>query len=158
VILICVSTEFFKFIITMPNKKKKITIITHSPRETVALGKEIAATLKRGDVIYLNGDLGSGKTVFAKGVCRGLGIVEEVTSPSFIIATEYKGRVPVSHVDLYRLDTNETVSLPIDEYLLDNGITIIEWADRIRDTDGLRITIEITGKDTREIAIEDFRD
>jgi tRNA threonylcarbamoyladenosine biosynthesis protein TsaE len=141
----------------MPHKKQKITIITHSPRETVALGKEIAATLKRGDVIYLNGDLGSGKTVFAKGVCKGIGVVEEVTSSSFVIATEYKGRVPVSHVDLYRLDQMESASLPVDEYLLDSGITIIEWADRIRDTDGLRVTIQIKGKNTREITIEDFR-
>ncbi|KPJ71844.1 hypothetical protein AMJ52_08290 [candidate division TA06 bacterium DG_78] len=141
----------------MLNKKQRTIVTTHSPQETIALGKNIANRLKQGDVIYLYGDLGSGKTVFTKGVCQGLGVTEEVTSSSFVIATEYKGRVPISHVDLYRLDHVETTSLPIDEYLLDNGITIIEWADRIRDTDGFRVTIEIKGKNTREITIEDFR-
>jgi tRNA threonylcarbamoyladenosine biosynthesis protein TsaE len=141
----------------MPNKKQKTIIITHSPQETVTLGKDVAATLKRGDVLYLYGDLGSGKTVFTKGVCKGLGVTEEVTSSSFVIATEYKGKMPVSHIDLYRLDHRETALLPVDEYLLDNGITIIEWADRIRDAEGLRVTIEIKGKNIREITIEDFR-
>jgi tRNA threonylcarbamoyladenosine biosynthesis protein TsaE len=141
----------------MPDRQQRTIITTHSPQETIALGKDIAATLTRGDVVYLYGDLGSGKTVFTKGVCKGLGVTEEVTSSSFVIATEYTGKVSVSHVDLYRLDDREAASLPIDEYLLDSGITIIEWADRIRDTDGIRVTIEIKGKNTREITIEDFR-
>jgi tRNA threonylcarbamoyladenosine biosynthesis protein TsaE len=141
----------------MPDRQQRTIITTHSPQETIALGKGIAATLTRGDVVYLYGDLGSGKTVFTKGVCKGLGVTEEVTSSSFVIATEYTGKVSVSHVDLYRLDDREAASLPIDEYLLDSGITIIEWADRIRDTDGIRVTIEIKGKNTREITIEDFR-
>jgi tRNA threonylcarbamoyladenosine biosynthesis protein TsaE len=133
--------------------------MTNSPQETMTVGKEVAATLKSGDIIYLYGELGSGKTVFVKGVCRGLGVQEEVTSSSFVIATDYKGRIPVSHIDLYRLEGTDVNALPIDEYFLEKGITIIEWADRIAgDQNGLRVSIAIKGKNKREITIEDFRD
>ena len=131
---------------------------SHSPQETIAIGRQIAATLKLGDVVYLFGDLGSGKTVFVKGICQGLGVKEEVTSSSFVIATEYKGRMPISHIDLYRLDQKNVAALPVDEYLLENGITIIEWADRINIKNGLRVKFDIKGVNTREIVIEEFRD
>jgi len=139
-----------------PRQQKIIT--TNSPRETMAVGRQITKILKIGDIIFLYGDLGSGKTVFAKGVCQGLGVKEEVTSSSFVIVTEYTGMMPVSHIDLYRLNSRDVAELSIDEYILDNGITIIEWADRINDNNGLRIKIEIKGKNSREIKIEDLRD
>jgi tRNA threonylcarbamoyladenosine biosynthesis protein TsaE len=143
----------------MSKGKRFITIISKSPQETMGVGENIANTLNPGDVIYLYGELGSGKTVFVKGVCRGLGVKEEVTSSSFVIATEYKGRFLVSHIDLYRLDRGDLAELPIDEYILDNGITIIEWADRIENNKkGLRVDIDIKDKKMREIAIEDSRD
>ncbi len=122
------------------------------------VGRKIASKLKLGDIIYLSGELGSGKTVLVKGICRGLGVKEDVTSSSFVIATEYNGTMPVSHVDLYRLDRGGIVRLPIDEYIFRNGVTIIEWADRINnDKDGLRIKISIRGTKKRELIIEDFR-
>jgi len=143
----------------MSKGKRFITVISKSPQETIEVGKKIANILKPGDVIYLYGELGSGKTVFVKGVCRGLGVKEEVTSSSFVIATEYKGRLLVSHIDLYRLDRGDLAELPIDEYILDKGITIIEWADRIdNNKKGLRVDIDIKNKKIREIIIEDSRD
>jgi tRNA threonylcarbamoyladenosine biosynthesis protein TsaE len=150
--------EFLKFMVTMSEKERRTIMTSHSPQETIAIGRQIAATLKLGDVVYLFGDLGSGKTVFVKGICQGLGVKEEVTSPSFVIATEYKGRMPISHIDLYRLDQKNAAALPVDEYFLENGITIIEWADRINIKNGLRVKFDIKGVNTREIIIEDFRD
>lgn len=157
-IRICVCMEFLKFMVTMSEKERRTIMTSHSPQETIAIGRQIAATLKLGDVVYLFGDLGSGKTVFVKGICQGLGVKEEVTSPSFVIATEYKGRMPISHIDLYRLDQKNAAALPVDEYFLENGITIIEWADRINIKNGLRVKFDIKGVNTREIIIEDFRD
>ncbi len=141
-------------------KKNPQKIITNSDRETIAVGKEVAAILKPGDIIFLLGELGSGKTVFVKGVCCGLGVKEEVTSSSFVIATEYHGHVPVVHIDLYRLTPSDLINLPLEEYVIQNGITLIEWADRINNhhMKGIRVQMEIQGVNKREIKIEDFRD
>ncbi len=143
----------------MSDKKQSKKIVTHSPQETIDVGKKIASWLKRGDVIYLSGELGSGKTVLVKGVCRGLGVKERVTSSSFVIATEYRGRMSVSHVDLYRLEQNDITTLPIDEYIFNDGVTIIEWADRMSNQErkGLCIEICILGSKQRELIIEDLR-
>lgn len=144
---------------TMSNKKQSNSIITCSPQETMNVGREIASGLKRGDIIYLSGELGSGKTVLVKGICQGLGVKERVTSSSFVIATEYKGQMSVSHVDLYRLDRNDVTQLPIDEYIFKDGVTIIEWADRMNDKKraGLCIMISILSTKKRELIIEDLR-
>lgn len=142
----------------MPEKIRINTVITNSPQETIMLGQQLAIKLTAGDVVYLYGDLGSGKTVLVKGICKGLGVTEEVTSSSFVIATEYRGQMPISHLDLYRLNSDTLEKLPIDEYILEDGITIIEWADRIDRQGGVRIFIDIKGKSKREIKIEDFRD
>jgi tRNA threonylcarbamoyladenosine biosynthesis protein TsaE len=141
-------------------KKQLDKIITNSPQGTIDVGVKIAAGLNIGDIIYLYGELGSGKTVLVKGICQGLGVKEDVTSSSFVIATEYRGRMSVSHIDLYRLDGKDVADLPIDEYILDNGITVIEWADRIGDKkeNGLCINISILGDKKRELTFEDFRD
>jgi len=118
----------------------------------------MAKQLTPGTVVYLYGELGSGKTVLVQGICRGLGVAESVTSPSFVIATEYQGDMPVSHIDLYRLDELSTAALPVDEYFKEDGITIVEWADRMRDRrNGLHITITIMGKTKRALTIEDSR-
>jgi len=142
----------------MTKQKRPSIAITHSPQETRILGRQIAKHLKKGDIIFLYGDLGSGKTVFTKGVCQGLGVKEEVTSSSFVIVTEYTGIMPVSHIDLYRLNSGDIAELSINEYILENGITIIEWADRINNKNGLCIKIKIKGNNSREIKIEDLRD
>jgi len=130
-----------------------------SPQDTIDLAATISKKLQSGDIVYLCGELGSGKTVFAKGLCIGLGIEEEVTSPSFVIVTEYAGKIPVVHIDLYRLDKVALNMLPIGEYIISEGITIIEWADRLNTEPepGLHVQLVINKKNKREISIEDRR-
>ena len=108
------------------------SITTHSPEETLALGRRFAATLRKGDVLALAGDLGSGKTQFVKGLASGLGIAREVTSPTFTLIHEYPGgKFPLYHIDLYRLDSpEEAVKIGLDEYLDSDGVAVIEWADK----------------------------
>lgn len=132
--------------------------ISNSPEETKKIAKKIARTLNPGDIMYLYGELGSGKTVFVKGLCTGLGVDEEVTSPSFVIATEYRGTMVVAHIDLYRLQRGMAGELPIEEYMLSDGITVIEWADRIEiSKKGIRVDIDIVDRTKRVIKIEDLR-
>lgn len=134
-------------------------IVSESPQHTIVIAREFVSTLKPGDVVYLYGELGSGKTVFVKGICAGLGVAEEVTSPSFVIATEYQGSMKVAHIDLYRLPNGGANDLPIEEYLVENGITLIEWADRIEvGKRGINIRFTIIDHQQRRIKIEDFRD
>jgi len=140
----------------MPELRKK-TFITQSARETRDLGREIGRSLKPGTIILLYGELGSGKTVFTKGLCRGLGVKETVTSPSFVLVTEYRGRLPITHIDLYRLDGRAAGQMPIEEYFNEHGLTVIEWAERLSflpRTKGLKISIKILKKNSRELRIE----
>jgi len=103
-----------------------------SPEETRALGEKMAAFLKPGDVICLFGDLGAGKTCFAQGVGRGLGVLEHITSPTFILAAEYQGKIPFYHLDMYRLSGVEDMEgFSYEDYFYGERVTLIEWADRI---------------------------
>jgi tRNA threonylcarbamoyladenosine biosynthesis protein TsaE len=113
----------------------KRQIVTHTANETLALGKDFAATLRRSDVVALYGELGSGKTQFAKGVCLGLGIHGHVTSPSFTIVNEYvDGKFPVYHFDFYRIRSlGELNEIGFDEYLFGNGVCLLEWADVVEE-------------------------
>jgi tRNA threonylcarbamoyladenosine biosynthesis protein TsaE len=105
-------------------------IITHSAEETEALGRRLGARLQRGDVVALIGPLGAGKTVLARGITAGAGASGYVASPSFVIIRDYAGPVPVHHADLYRLERAEEIAdLGLDD-LADDGILIVEWADR----------------------------
>ena len=106
---------------------------TRSAAETMAFGERLAAELHAGDVVALTGELGSGKTCLVKGIARGLGVTQEVTSPTFTIIHEYHGgRLPLVHVDLYRLDSVlEAVNIGIEDYLGSDGVTVIEWAEKI---------------------------
>ena len=108
------------------------SIISHSQQETFEFGRQFAAGLRRGDVLALAGDLGAGKTQFAKGLAVGLGVETDVTSPTFTLIHEYPGgRLPLFHIDLYRLeDEDEVLGIGIDEYLDGDGVTVIEWADK----------------------------
>jgi tRNA threonylcarbamoyladenosine biosynthesis protein TsaE len=107
-------------------------ITSHSPEETFDCARQYAATLQRGEVIALCGELGAGKTQFVKGLARGLGNDADVTSPTFTLIHEYSGgRLPLFHIDLYRLDSlEETLRIGIDDYLHGEGVTVIEWADK----------------------------
>ena len=112
----------------------KVVIRTQSAKETVQLGKRIGKMLRSGDVVALIGELGAGKTQLIKGLAAGIGVVRAgyLVSPSFTLVHEYQGRIPLYHVDLYRLGTEEeTEDLGIEEYLAKDGVTAIEWADKI---------------------------
>jgi tRNA threonylcarbamoyladenosine biosynthesis protein TsaE len=104
--------------------------VTRSPDETLALAGAVGEVLRAGDVVVLAGDLGSGKTTFARGIARGLDIVEPVVSPTFTIVREYDGRVPLVHVDVYRLENiQELHDLGFEDLLRDDAVTIVEWGD-----------------------------
>lgn len=108
-------------------------IVTKSEAETAAVGREMAATLKAGAVVLLQGDLGAGKTAFVRGIAEGLGIAPgEVTSPTFTLVQEHHGgRLALYHVDLYRLQAIEVDDLGLDEMTLEGGVTAIEWPERL---------------------------
>ena len=109
-----------------------ITITTRSAAETTDLAVRVGALLRAGDVVVLDGELGTGKTVFAKGIARALGVTEPVVSPTFTVVREYAGRVPLVHVDVYRLDhLQELHDLGFDDLLGDDAVTVVEWGDRV---------------------------
>lgn len=119
--------------------------ITHSAAETEALGAKLAAVLQPGDVIAYLGDLGAGKTAFTRGLARGLGIVEAVTSPTYTLVNEYlDGRLPLFHFDMYRLrDANELFDLGWEDYLARQGICAVEWSENVWEALENPITVQI---------------
>jgi tRNA threonylcarbamoyladenosine biosynthesis protein TsaE len=124
--------------------------LTHSTDETLELAGTVGELLRAGDVVSLVGDLGAGKTVFARGVARALGVTEPVVSPSFTIVREYDGRMPLVHVDVYRIDTvQELYDLGFEELVRDDAVTLVEWGDMI---DGLlpvdRLDVRLAPGDT----------
>jgi tRNA threonylcarbamoyladenosine biosynthesis protein TsaE len=124
--------------------------LTHSTNETLELAGTVGELLRAGDVVSLVGDLGAGKTVFARGVARALGVTEPVVSPSFTIVREYDGRMPLVHVDVYRIDTvQELYDLGFEELVRDDAVTLVEWGDMI---DGLlpvdRLDVRLAPGDT----------
>ena len=115
-------------------KDETLDLVTQSPEDTVGLGRRLGELLQPGGVVALMGDLGAGKTVFCKGIARGLGVEDEgdVTSPTFVLVNEYRGRCPVYHLDLYRLqDASQAEDLGWDDFIFGDGVTLIEWADKI---------------------------
>ncbi len=137
--------------------KKAFT--TNSPEDTIELGRNIGKLLGQGNVVALIGNLGAGKTVIAGGLCCGLGVKESyITSPTYTIVNQYDGRIPVYHIDLYRLnDSKELYNLGWDEYIYGNGACIIEWADKaakMLPEEYLMVNIEITGMDKRKIILQ----
>lgn len=110
----------------------EIEHITDSPEETMKLAGDLAGDLIPGDVVALTGELGSGKTQFVKGLGYALGIVE-IISPSFTIVRQYEGKLTLTHIDLYRIEDPLDGSLILEEYISEEGITAIEWADRAMD-------------------------
>ena len=112
-------------------RTSSIKLISHSPEETQKLGIHIGELCLPGDVFLLVGDLGAGKTCLTQGIAWGLGIKEYAASPSFVVVRELYGRLPLYHVDLYRLDHIEEVAdLGLDDYLNGNGVCVVEWAEK----------------------------
>ena len=108
---------------------------THSESETETVGEALAATLSPGTVIAFTGDLGAGKTAFTRGLARGLGISERVTSPTFTIVNEYEGgRLPLFHFDMYRLESSEELfDIGWEDYLRRGGVCAVEWSENVAD-------------------------
>lgn len=135
-------------------------VISKSPEQTIALGQILGKLISPGSVICVNGNLGAGKTYFAKGLAQGLGVTEHVTSPTFTIINEYEGQVPFYHVDAYRLtDEEEAYELGLEEYIYGRGVTLIEWPDRVKSLlpdDCLQVSISLTDE-SDEFRVLDFR-
>jgi tRNA threonylcarbamoyladenosine biosynthesis protein TsaE len=108
-----------------------LELVSHSPEETQRLGRRLGEIAQPGDVFLLVGDLGSGKTCLTQGIAWGLGIKEYALSPSFVIIRELYGRLPLYHIDLYRLDRiEESMDLGLDDYLYGPGVCVVEWAEK----------------------------
>ena len=105
--------------------------ITKSPEETQGVGQAVGEVAQPGDVVLLSGGLGVGKTCLTQGIAWGLGVQEHARSPTFVLVTQYQGRLPLYHIDLYRLDdVREVLDLGLDEYLFGPGVCVVEWADK----------------------------
>ena len=131
---------------------------TASAEATRAIGQLLGESCTGGETLALIGPLGAGKTCLVRGLAAGLGApAEAVTSPTFVLIHEYAGRVPLYHVDLYRLDARDALNgLGLEEYIDSAGVTVIEWADRapaVLPRDHLRITIEHLGGDRRRVTL-----
>jgi tRNA threonylcarbamoyladenosine biosynthesis protein TsaE len=131
--------------------------ITHTPQATRSIAAQLAELLEPGDVLTLSGDLGAGKTTFTQGLAEGLGVADRVNSPTFTLIREYEGRIPLYHMDVYRLGEQAAAEdLGIDEYLYGDGVSVIEWAEYIESLlpeDHLQIKIRSLAESEREITI-----
>jgi len=133
-----------------------LTFITHSTEETIALGCKIGKKLKKGDIIAMQGTLAAGKTTITKGIAQALDINDTITSPTFCLISEYYGKMPLYHMDVYRLDGAEDfVNLGTDDMLYGDGVSIIEWSEKIMSELPKRtIVLKITPKEDGSRLIE----
>lgn len=135
-------------------------MISKSVEETVEIGAKLAGKLKAGDVVALIGDLGAGKTVLTKGIAKGLGVKNNryVNSPTFVLIKEYKGRIPLYHFDLYRLNrSTASDDVSFQEYFYGDGVVVIEWADKIKKAlpkKHIEVRMSVAGEDKRKIEIK----
>ncbi len=144
---------------------RKVSGLTRNSSETFKLGKTLGEILKNGDCLALTGTLGSGKTLLTQGIARGLEVPENVyvTSPTFTLVNEYPGRIPVYHVDLYRIsEEDELTELGLDELIGGQGVVIIEWAEKLPErymkNCNIRIELIIEGTEKRRILVESERE
>ena len=138
-------------------------MLSKSVEETIGIGSRLAGKLKKGDCVALVGDLGAGKTVLTKGIAKGLGVKDAryVNSPTFVIIKEYKGKIPLYHFDLYRLNTSSVIDAEnFEEYFYGDGVTVIEWADKIRamlPPGYIEVRLTVVGENKRKIEIRKKR-
>ena len=138
--------------------RRQLVLSSGAPERTLEIGRAIGELLPEGAVLSLEGGLGAGKTLIAKGICAGLGVSDEVLSPSFVIAEEYAGAFPVLHFDLYRLDSvDEVARTGLFDAINGRNVVIVEWGDRlpagVLDAD-IRIIMRIVGDTDRTITVE----
>lgn len=138
-----------------------LTFKTNTPEETIELGRKIGKLLKKGDVIAMQGTLAAGKTTITKGIAQALNIDDTITSPTFCLISEYYGKMPLYHMDVYRLEGGEDfINLGTDDMIYGEGVSIIEWSEKIMDelpekTIILKITPEDDG--SRTITIDNWK-
>jgi len=137
-----------------------MTFVTKTPDETTRLGMRIGLMLRKGDVVALQGTLAAGKTTITKGIALGLGITEDVTSPTFTLISEYYGRLPLYHMDVYRLDSTEDfINLGVEELLYGNGVCVVEWSEKVMEelpASSIRIRLESEEDGSRTISVENW--
>ncbi|MBM3149093.1 MAG: tRNA (adenosine(37)-N6)-threonylcarbamoyltransferase complex ATPase subunit type 1 TsaE [Chloroflexi bacterium] len=142
----------------MSARKTVLKLTSHSPEETQRLGVELGKLSQVADVFLLMGNLGSGKTCLTQGIAWGLEVKEYAFSPSFVIVREYHGRLPLYHIDLYRLDhLEEIIDLGLDEYFYGDGVCVVEWADKglaALPEENLLVMLEHIGETERSIRLE----
>lgn len=133
-------------------------ILTHTPEETELVGQTLAKTLAPGSVVALYGDLGAGKTALVRGMARGLGSKDRVTSPTFTIVNEYGGNLELFHFDMYRLkSSDELFDIGWEDYLARGGVCVVEWSENVSDAfDGteVKVTIDKLSDTDRKITVE----
>lgn len=138
--------------------RSRLLLNTETPKKTKMIGRLLGKLLQEGDVIALYGNLGSGKTCLIQGIASGAGVKEKyITSPTFIMINEYRGRMSFYHIDLYRLGPSDLEGLGFRDYISTNGVTVIEWAERSGDElpeERLSVHLKITGNRSREIIFE----
>ena len=132
--------------------------LTHSPAQTEAVGAALGKILNPGTILAYEGDLGAGKTAFTRGLARGLGCTDMVTSPTYTIVNEYlSGRLPLFHFDMYRLHSSDDLwDIGWEDYLERGGVCAVEWSENVKDAmeDAIRVRIEKVGDESRRITIE----
>lgn len=134
-------------------------MISNSIDKTIEIGAKLGKSLRAGDVVALIGDLGAGKTVFTKGIAQALGVrnIRYVNSPTFVIIKEYKGRLPLYHFDLYRLNKSSVLDAEnFEEYFYGDGVTVVEWADKISKLlpkRHIEVRLSVAGEGKRKIKI-----
>jgi tRNA threonylcarbamoyladenosine biosynthesis protein TsaE len=139
----------------------RASLVAVTPEETTAAGEALGRTLGPSDVVALYGELGAGKTCFTQGLVRGLDVDDRATSPTFVLVNEYRGRLPVHHVDAYRTSSvGELLDLGLLDLLGGDGVTIVEWADKadpVLPARTVRVRIEGLGDEPRTIVVDDPR-
>ena len=134
------------------------SIVTHSPGETFQIGQALGGMAKPGDVLLLQGPLGTGKTLLTQGLAKGLGITAPVTSPTFIIVNQYPGPLILYHVDLYRIEaTAEAIDLGLDDYFFGDGVCVVEWPERAPSAmppEHLLVVLEHVGEQERRLSFQ----
>lgn len=137
-----------------------MTFVTHSAEETIQLGKKIGSMLQPGAIIAMEGNLAVGKTTITKGIAESLGIEETITSPTFTLISEYEGKMPLYHMDVYRLDSCEDfINLGVEDLMYGDGVSIIEWSERVREElpkSTITLRLEIRGDGGRDITLENW--
>ena len=138
-----------------------MTFHTSSAEETIEFGKKIGSLLKKGDIIAMQGTLAAGKTTITKGIASSLGIKDEITSPTFCLISEYEGKMPLYHMDVYRLEGGEDfINLGVEDLMYGNGVTLIEWSEKVMDELPKKTIIlklePIEGTTERNITLENW--